>query len=390
MSLLIQSFHEWDSFKLEMPSMADSNLITLPGFEALKIQCSSTSSELLNETGGYILKCRGPLLVKGKGEMTTWWLEGKACDGTQIASAQLETPSGPVAFLGLTFKKTILKSAVVTEGTARSGLSGQPGRCQVPANPYRGAPCSSYLMKSIPFKEVVQQLSKSITGRYWDDYHKAPYYVYLVSMSIPWTPDCPDGKCYDYTSIAQSCDFLYVKAHDTQHEMWDDCFAKANAPYDETLSGLSYYIKLGVDPKKLVLGLPWYGYDYPCEHFYEPGRCKLKTFPLEVASCSSRIVNQVEYKEIMQMLPRSITGRYWDDNYKSPYFVYKDKDVYHEVWYDDPESLSLKSSIVKKLKLGGVGAWFGNSLNYSENPTAAMQTEDMWNALCPIRLKWRT
>ncbi|XP_043554526.1 atrial natriuretic peptide receptor 2-like [Chiloscyllium plagiosum] len=51
--------------------------------EALKIQCSSSSSELLNETGGYILKCRGPLLVKGKGEMTTWWLEGKTCDGTQ-------------------------------------------------------------------------------------------------------------------------------------------------------------------------------------------------------------------------------------------------------------------------------------------------------------------
>ncbi|XP_048457517.1 di-N-acetylchitobiase-like [Rhincodon typus] len=211
-----------------------------------------------------------------------------------------------------------------------------------------------------------------------------------VSLSVPWTPNCPNGNCFDYVSMAKSCDFLYVKAYDMQLEMWDECFAKANAPYHQTLSGLSNYIKLGVDPKKLILGLPWYGYDYPCEHFYEPGRCKLKKFTSKGAPCSSQIANQVEYKQIMQMLPRSITGRYWDDNYKSPYFVYKDKDVYHEVWYDDPESLSLKSSIVKKLKLGGVGAWFGNSLNYSENPTAAMQTEDMWKALCPIRLKWRT
>ncbi|XP_069798490.1 atrial natriuretic peptide receptor 2-like [Narcine bancroftii] len=45
--------------------------------EALKIQCSPSSSELLKEIGGYILICRGPLLVKGKGEMTTWWLDGK-------------------------------------------------------------------------------------------------------------------------------------------------------------------------------------------------------------------------------------------------------------------------------------------------------------------------
>ncbi|XP_059504250.1 di-N-acetylchitobiase-like isoform X2 [Stegostoma tigrinum] len=211
-----------------------------------------------------------------------------------------------------------------------------------------------------------------------------------VSVSIPWTPVCPDGKCYDYASMAQSCDFLYVKAHDIRSDVRDECFAKANAPYDETLSGLSEYIRLGVDSKKLILGLLWYGYDYPCDHLSEPGRCKLKVFPFESVSCSSPVVEQVEYKQIMQMLPRSITGRYWDDNYKSPYFVYKDKDVYHEVWYDDPESLSLKSSIVKKLKLGGIGAWFGNSLNYSANPTAAMQTEDMWNALCPIRLKWRT
>ncbi|XP_067892700.1 atrial natriuretic peptide receptor 2-like isoform X1 [Heterodontus francisci] len=51
--------------------------------EALKVQCSSSSSELLQEIGGYILTCRGPLFVKGKGEMTTWWLEGKECDGSQ-------------------------------------------------------------------------------------------------------------------------------------------------------------------------------------------------------------------------------------------------------------------------------------------------------------------
>ncbi|KAI1891988.1 hypothetical protein AGOR_G00149370 [Albula goreensis] len=46
--------------------------------EALKIQCSGTTAEMLHALGGYTLTCRGSLNVKGKGEMTTWWLEAKS------------------------------------------------------------------------------------------------------------------------------------------------------------------------------------------------------------------------------------------------------------------------------------------------------------------------
>ncbi|XP_056388499.1 atrial natriuretic peptide receptor 1-like isoform X2 [Hyla sarda] len=49
--------------------------------EALKIQCSSSAAELLMKIGGYTLVCRGTVDVKGKGAMTTWWLEGKEKDG---------------------------------------------------------------------------------------------------------------------------------------------------------------------------------------------------------------------------------------------------------------------------------------------------------------------
>ncbi|XP_046873487.1 atrial natriuretic peptide receptor 1-like [Hypomesus transpacificus] len=45
--------------------------------EALKIQCSSGTFYLLEEIGGYVLNCRGMLQVKGKGDMVTYWLEGK-------------------------------------------------------------------------------------------------------------------------------------------------------------------------------------------------------------------------------------------------------------------------------------------------------------------------
>ncbi|KAJ8408507.1 hypothetical protein AAFF_G00259210 [Aldrovandia affinis] len=45
--------------------------------EALKIQCSGITADMLHILGGYVLTCRGSLNVKGKGEMTTWWLEAK-------------------------------------------------------------------------------------------------------------------------------------------------------------------------------------------------------------------------------------------------------------------------------------------------------------------------
>ncbi|XP_056588336.1 atrial natriuretic peptide receptor 1 [Triplophysa dalaica] len=45
--------------------------------EALKIQCSCSTFYLLEEIGGYTLTCRGVSQVKGKGDMVTYWLEGK-------------------------------------------------------------------------------------------------------------------------------------------------------------------------------------------------------------------------------------------------------------------------------------------------------------------------
>ncbi|XP_067894128.1 di-N-acetylchitobiase-like [Heterodontus francisci] len=205
-----------------------------------------------------------------------------------------------------------------------------------------------------------------------------------VTFNVPWSPDCIVGRCYEYVAFANSCDFLFVMSYNMHRRMLDDCFAKPNAPYHQTLSGLSAYINLGIDSRNLVMGVPWFGYDYTCKHFFEVGRCELTMFHVSKPTCSFRAGRWVPYKEVMKQLPRSITGRYWDDDHKAPYYSYMVNNTYHEVWYDDPESISLKSSILKKLKLRGIGVWLGNFLNYRDNPTAAMQTEKMWDALSPF------
>ncbi|XP_028824272.1 atrial natriuretic peptide receptor 1-like isoform X2 [Denticeps clupeoides] len=64
--------------------------------EALRIQCSSSVFYLLEEVGGYMMQCRGFLQVKGKGEMVTYWLEGKlpASTSTEQSRRQAANQDG--------------------------------------------------------------------------------------------------------------------------------------------------------------------------------------------------------------------------------------------------------------------------------------------------------
>ncbi|XP_069795427.1 di-N-acetylchitobiase-like [Narcine bancroftii] len=204
-----------------------------------------------------------------------------------------------------------------------------------------------------------------------------------VSVTLPWSPDCTDGQCCDYLNISRTCDFVFVRSYNIPQDMRYGCIAHPPAPYHQVLSGLSAFIRLGIDSRKLVMGVPWYGYDYTCQHFVEAGNCELVNVSVDEIACSYLPATRLHYKDIMNLLPRSITGRIWDDIHKTPYFMYMNGSQYHEVWYDDPESISMRATFLKKLKLGGIGVWTVNSLNYSGDARTWIQTEEMWNALCP-------
>uniref|UniRef100_A0A673FGJ2 GH18 domain-containing protein n=1 Tax=Sinocyclocheilus rhinocerous TaxID=307959 RepID=A0A673FGJ2_9TELE len=88
-----------------------------------------------------------------------------------------------------------------------------------------------------------------------------------VSFDVAWSPKCIDKRCYDYLAIADSCDLLFVMSYDEQSQIWGDCIAMANAPFNQTLTAYDQYISMNIEPKKLVMGVPWYGYDYSCLNF---------------------------------------------------------------------------------------------------------------------------
>ncbi|XP_056132397.1 di-N-acetylchitobiase [Lampris incognitus] len=203
-----------------------------------------------------------------------------------------------------------------------------------------------------------------------------------VSFDVAWSPNCIDKRCYDYVAIADSCDLLFVMSYDEQSQITGDCVAMANAPLSQTFNGYFQYLDLKIDPKKLVMGVPWYGYDYSCLNLSQEGKCSITKVPFRGAPCSDAAGKQKPYSWIMKQVNTSMSGRLWDKQQLAPYFNYKDESgQIHQVWYDDPDSVCAKAGSVKSKGLRGIGMWNGNILDYSDDPVAQQQTAAMWNAL---------
>ncbi|XP_055497239.1 di-N-acetylchitobiase-like [Leucoraja erinacea] len=203
-----------------------------------------------------------------------------------------------------------------------------------------------------------------------------------ISFNVPWTPKCKSKRCFDFLAISHMSDLFFVESFNIPNDMREGCVATTSSSYHNVLTGLTDYIKLGVDSRKLVMGVPWSGYDYTCKRFSEAGICELEMTSQD-DPCSYTAAVAIQYKAIMQRLPRSLTGRFWSDDQKAPYFVYMDGKTYHQVWYDDPESISMKSTFLKRLKLGGIGVWSLADVDYNGTAWATLHAEEMWNALCP-------
>lgn len=205
-----------------------------------------------------------------------------------------------------------------------------------------------------------------------------------VTFDVAWSPECVDGRCYDAVALAEVTDFLAVMSYDEQGQIFrpEPCVAAANSPFAQTLYGLELYLFSGIEPSKLVLGQPWYGYDYECKALVDSRTCFMKEVPYQGAPCSDAAGGQKVFKWVMKHLQNSTTGRLWDRMAKAPYFNFLDDQKHtHQVWYDDLESLSLKYGLVQKLGLRGLAFWSTDFLDYNGTSAARKMAEDMWKAI---------
>jgi Di-N-acetylchitobiase len=212
-------------------------------------------------------------------------------------------------------------------------------------------------------------------------------YNLQVTTCVAWSPDGIDGRNYPYADLADASDFLYVMDYDTQSQIFGPCIASANAPYFGMIRGIERYLELGIDAQKLILGVPWYGYRYPClEGTTVDARfCPIAQVPFRGVNCSDAAGTEVTYGTILRTYKttKDNSGMKRDDYMDAVYFNTVDNDgTVYQYFFDDAKSMRNKFSWAKSMGLGGVGPYTFGDLDPVGSPE---ESEAMWSAFDVFR-----
>lgn len=221
---------------------------------------------------------------------------------------------------------------------------------------------------------------------------KAKNENYQVTYDVAWSPHCVDNRCYDVKALSEVTDFLFVMAYDERSQISGPCIAGPNSAYSLTRYGIDEYIKMTIPQRKLVLGVPWYGYRYPCINLTSENVCKIRKVPFRGAKCSDAAGKEFDIAVIVdKMLPKSQTGKIWDKSSMTPFFTYQEDDgTIYQVWYDDTESLQLKYKLAEQLNLRGVGMWNVDCVRYDDSRNSTKLRKMMWNILPKYDMSYLT
>jgi spore germination protein YaaH len=113
--------------------------------------------------------------------------------------------------------------------------------------------------------------------------------------------------------------------------------------YDVT-KAVTDFVKT-VPPEKLILGIPFYGYEWETETA-KPGS---KTIPNTGALATyGRVQKIIIDKHLVPKL---------DEVSQEPYLIFEEQGALHQIFFEDENSLTKKISLVKKSGIAGIAIW---------------------------------
>ena len=146
-------------------------------------------------------------------------------------------------------------------------------------------------------------------------------------------PSYYDG--YDYQTLGKYVDKMFLMTYNWH---WPGGPSGPIAPINEVRATLNYAVTV-VPKSKLLIGIPQYAYDWTISGEKKAG----------VAYSTQHAIDLYIENE---------SQVHYDPVAASPWFRYKDRDgILHEVWFEDPRSLSAKFHLVKEYGLVGTGCW---------------------------------
>lgn len=225
---------------------------------------------------------------------------------------------------------------------------------------YQGDPGKLYRDK---FSKFVADLTSAMHQRVPNS--KVTVSVYASAIKEP--------KIYDISNLANVSDGIFMMAYDFGVLSSEN--AVPTAPLYGYKEGKYWYdVSTAVEDflahmpsNKLILGVPWYGYNYSV---YRPEE-KAETHPYYSTTQTYSIAKD-HISPNMPGIIDFISG--WDNVAKVGWKAYQVAATgsWRMIFLDDVKSLGIKYDFAKKKKLGGVGIW---ALGFDEGKL------DFWNLL---------
>jgi spore germination protein YaaH len=194
-----------------------------------------------------------------------------------------------------------------------------------------------------------------------------------VSVSV-YATAAKDPKLDDIPTLAKNADDIFMMAYDFATAGSDTAMPtdplygyKQGKYWYDVSTAVEDFLKI-MPAKKLILGVPYYGYNYPV---YSP-QVNATTLPYWSASPLTQTYEIAENSVTEASNTKVISG--WDDVGKVSYKAYYDSynGTWRMIFLDDSRSLAYKYDFAKDKKLAGVGMW---ALGFDDG------SSDLWAVL---------
>ncbi len=201
---------------------------------------------------------------------------------------------------------------------------------------YQGDPGQDYRDK---FTHFIDQLTQAM--------HKANPNA-KVTVSV-YAASVKDPKIYDVGALAKVSDGIFMMAYDFANSSSD--VAMPTAPLFGASDGTYWYdVSTAVNDflrvmpaNKLILGVPWYGYNYSV------GQPQVKALTGWGGGVSQ------PYSVAKDSIQPDATG--WDNEGKVGWEAYQTWGGWRMIFVEDAKSLGLKYDFAKSKNLEGIGIW---------------------------------
>ncbi len=156
----------------------------------------------------------------------------------------------------------------------------------------------------------------------------------------PKTSSSQSGLLYegqDYAALGEATDTALIMTYE-----WGYAYGPpgAVAPIDQVRAAMWFAISQ-IPREKLLMGIPNYGYDWP--------------LPFSQGQNPAQSIANPQGVELAVNNGRAI---FYDENAATPWFRYRDQQGReHEVWFEDPQSINAKLSLLRQFSLKGAGYW---------------------------------